>query len=91
MWTTNNLKTKITTAISNTVHLEKHPRSDNNNNTNVNNFDSTIIEKYSCWCILLVDDIKIDARINTREEEDTKSLKTNIRENMLTEWLMHQI
>jgi PPOX class probable F420-dependent enzyme len=64
MWTTNNLKTKITTAISSKVHLDKHIDNNNeNNNTNVNNSYSTIIEKYSCWCILFVNNIKIDARI----------------------------
>jgi PPOX class probable F420-dependent enzyme len=67
MWVTNNLKTKITTTISNTVHLDKHLRSDNskinNNNINVNNSDTTVIEKYSCWCILFVDGTKVDAKI----------------------------
>ena len=66
MWVTNRLKRKITTTISSTVHLDNHLRSDNskiNDNTNVNNSDTTIIEKYSCWCILFVDGIKIDAKI----------------------------
>jgi hypothetical protein len=61
MWITNNLKGKITT-IANTVHFDKnHIKPDNNNNNN-NKF-STLVEKYSCWCILFVDGVKIDAKI----------------------------
>lgn len=61
MWITNNLKGKITT-IANTVHFDKnHIKPDNNDNNN-NKF-STLVEKYSCWCILFVDGVKIDAKI----------------------------
>src|SRR6476620_983911 len=61
MWITNNLKGKITT-IANTVHFDKnHIKPDNNNNNN-NKF-STLVEKYSCWCILFIDGVKIDAKI----------------------------
>jgi PPOX class probable F420-dependent enzyme len=61
MWlTASNLKRKVTTTISSTVHFDKnYLKSDNNNN---NKF-STIIGKYSCWCILFVDGINIDAKI----------------------------
>ena len=57
MWITNNLKGKITT-IANTVDFDKnHIKPDNNNKF------STLVEKYSCWCILFVDGVKIDAKI----------------------------
>src|SRR5919197_157633 len=57
---TNNLKKKITTTLSGTLHFDKGQRSDNNNN---NNNSGTIIEKYSCWSILFIDRLKIEAKI----------------------------
>jgi PPOX class probable F420-dependent enzyme len=56
---TNNFKKKITTTLSGTLHFDKGQRSDNNNNNN----SGTIIEKYSCWSILFIDRLKIEAKI----------------------------
>src|SRR6266566_8281880 len=55
MWTTNNLKSKIISTIH---YFDKgHLKAANNNN-----FD-TKIEKYSCWSILFIDKLKIEAKI----------------------------
>jgi len=59
MWITNYLKGKIMT-ISNTINYgNNHLESDNS----INSDYSTTAEKYSCWCILFIDGIKIEARI----------------------------
>jgi uncharacterized protein len=56
MWTMNNLKRKITYTIH---YFDKgHLKAANNNN----DFD-TKIEKYSCWSILFIDKLKIEAKI----------------------------
>jgi len=55
MWTTNNLKSKIIYTIH---YFDKgHLKAANNTN-----FD-TKIEKYSCWSILFIDKLKIEAKI----------------------------
>lgn len=59
MWITNNLKRKMTTPETDTTHFNRsYLKPDNNNN----NF-STITEKYSCWSIVFIEGVEIEAKI----------------------------
>jgi hypothetical protein len=51
-------------------------------NDNSNNF-SVAVEKHSCWSVLSIDEVEIDARSYTKEEVNSKSLKTTTEENIL--------
>jgi PPOX class probable F420-dependent enzyme len=56
MWITNNLKRKMTTP--DTIHFDKsYLKPDNNKDF------STITEKYSCWSILFIEGVEIEAKI----------------------------
>jgi hypothetical protein len=59
MWIINYLKGKMMT-ISDTINYDNnHLELDNS----INSDYSTTAEKYSCWCILFIDGIKIEAKI----------------------------
>ena len=56
---TNYLKGKMMTISDTTNYDNNHLESDNN----INSRYSTTAEKYSCWCVLFIDQLKIEARI----------------------------
>jgi hypothetical protein len=59
MWITNYLKGKMM-SISDTINYDNnHLELDNSINSDYN----TTAEKYSCWCFLFIDEVKIEARI----------------------------
>jgi len=59
MWIINYFKRKIITD-NDTIHFDKCYSIQYNNN---NEDSSTIIEKYSCWSVLLIDGLEIEAKI----------------------------
>lgn len=64
-----------------TVHFDKcYTIQDNNNNED----SSTIMEKYSCWSVLLIDGLEVEAKILHKGEVSTELLKTTISQSMLT-------
>jgi hypothetical protein len=59
MWIINYFKRKMITN-NDTVHFYKcYPIQYNNNNED----SSTIMEKYSCWSVLLIDGLEVEAKI----------------------------
>jgi hypothetical protein len=59
MWITNYLKGKMRT-ISDTINYDNnHLELDNS----INSDYSTTAKDYSCWCLLFIDEVKIEARI----------------------------
>jgi len=59
MWLTNYLKGKMMTVNDTINYDNNHLESDNS----INSDYIRAVEKYSCWCILFIDGIKIEARI----------------------------
>ena len=59
MWITDYLKGKMMTISDSINYDNNHLKSDNS----INSHYSTTDEKYSCWCILFIDEVKIEARI----------------------------
>jgi hypothetical protein len=59
MWITNYLKGKMM-SISDTINYDNnHLELDNS----INSDYGTTAKKYSCWCFLFIDEVKIEARI----------------------------
>ncbi|MGA8739251.1 MAG: hypothetical protein WB501_09510 [Nitrososphaeraceae archaeon] len=59
MWIINYFKSKMITN-NETVHFDKCYSIQYNNN---NEDSSTIMEKYSCWSVLLIDGLEVEAKI----------------------------
>ena len=59
MWIINYFKRKIITK-NETVHFDECYSIQYNNN---NDDSSTIMEKYSCWSVLLIDGLEVEAKI----------------------------
>jgi hypothetical protein len=80
MWIINYFKRKIITD-NDTIHFDKCYSIQYNNN---NEDSSTIMEKYSCWSVLLIDGLEIEAKILHKGGVNSKLLKTTINQSMLT-------
>jgi len=60
MQITNYLKRKVMTTISDAINYDSyHLELDNS----IKSHFSTTAEKCSCWCILFIDEVKVEARI----------------------------